>query len=88
MRAASLISWALPALEVVLAISSSSSTAGIEDFVQRRLPRHVHDFEFSLDEGKHSAQSNDTYKVSSSRNGKILVEGNSLSALMSGLVNP
>ena len=87
MRAVSLISWALPALVTVLAISSSSSTAGIEDFVQRRLPHHVHDFEFSLDEVKHSAQSNDTYKVSSAKNGKILVEGNSLSALMSGLVN-
>lgn len=61
---------------------SAQLTLGIVDLVKRRLPNHVDDFEFRL-LGNQSTTSNDAYSVSSV-DGKILVEGNSLSALSSG----
>lgn len=63
---------------------SALSTSGIKDLVNRRLPAHVDDFEFRLLESGILADENDVYGVSSTDDGKILVEGNSLSALSSG----
>jgi alpha-N-acetylglucosaminidase len=75
-----------------VAAAAAPSTAGIEALVQRRLPQHTGDFEFSIvgwNENSSSlasleSTSNDTYTVSSGQDGKIKVEGNSLSALASG----
>lgn len=66
----------------------SLSTDGIYNLVKRRLPQHADSFEFSLvNETEKNANVNDTYVVSGTSDGKILVEGNSLSALSSGLVS-
>ena len=67
--------------------TSAQSTEGILDLVQRRLPDHVNTFEFQLlvnGTGNSTKPVNDNYNVSSKTGGKILVEGNSLSALASG----
>ena len=67
--------------------TSAQSTQGILDLVQRRLRNHVNDFEFQLlvdGTGNSTKPNNDNYIVSSQTDGKILVEGNSLSALASG----
>jgi alpha-N-acetylglucosaminidase len=63
---------------------TAPSTAGIEALVQRRLPRHVHSWEFSIVNASVPGQGNDTYTVSSTKNGTILVEGNTISALSMG----
>jgi alpha-N-acetylglucosaminidase len=62
-------------------------TQGILNLVQRRLPNHVDDFEFQIvvnGTGNSTKLVHDNYVVSSISDGKILVEGNSLSALSSG----
>ncbi|GFF94021.1 alpha-N-acetylglucosaminidase [Aspergillus udagawae] len=68
----------------------SQSTQGIYNLLQRRMPQHADSFQFSLvnatgvasDDG---GQPFDHYVVSTLSNGTVLVEGNSLSALSSGL---
>ncbi len=77
-----LFSNALIWLTGVTVLVSSQPTQGIVNLVKRRLASHVDDFEFHL-LGKESTNSNDAYNVSS-LGGKILVEGNSLSALLGG----
>ncbi|KAH7419778.1 putative alpha-N-acetylglucosaminidase [Cadophora sp. MPI-SDFR-AT-0126] len=69
----------------LLGALSALSIKGIEDLVNRRLPAHVDDFEFRLFENGTSTIGNDVYRVSSIGDGKLLVEGNTLSALSSGL---
>ncbi|KIL58955.1 glycoside hydrolase family 89 protein [Amanita muscaria Koide BX008] len=64
----------------------AQTTAGIQDLVNRCLPRHADSFTFSLVNASEPLKSqNDAYTVSTTKNGKILVEGNSLSALAVGL---
>lgn len=80
--------WALSAVGAASAFSTTtdqSSTAGIQAFVKRRIPNHAKDFVFMLEDAYH--ESNDTYdsySVSSTHQGKIIVKGSTLSALMSG----
>lgn len=63
---------------------AAQSIQGLVDLLQRRLPDHVDDFEFQI-RGNHTLGiTNDEYVVSQTSVGKILVEGNSLSALASG----
>lgn len=70
---------------VVTDAAANTSTAGIEALVQRRLPQHAGSFQFELVNVSTAApKSNDTYAVSSTEDGKILVQGNTLSALLSG----
>jgi alpha-N-acetylglucosaminidase len=84
MRAFKTCVWLLSAIGAA-ASSSSSSTAGVEALVKRRLPNHVNSFEFSLEPSSHgSTLANDSYTVSSTKNGKILIEGTTTSALLSG----
>ncbi|KUJ18115.1 putative alpha-N-acetylglucosaminidase [Mollisia scopiformis] len=71
-------------------VATVLSTQGIVDLVARRMPNHVDFFEFQLIGNKtvpaySASKANDEYMVSSTTDGKILVEGNSLSALASGL---
>ncbi|KAI6716539.1 hypothetical protein PZA11_004205 [Diplocarpon coronariae] len=66
-------------------IASAQSTQGILNLVKRRVPKYVDDFQFRLLRSKPNTTSNDVYSISSTTHGKILVEGNSLSALSSGL---
>jgi alpha-N-acetylglucosaminidase len=73
----------------LIVTATSQSVQGILDLVQRRLPDHVGDFEFRLlGNGSSSfsitTKENDEYSISSTTDGKILVEGNSLIALASG----
>jgi alpha-N-acetylglucosaminidase len=84
MRLLDIIAWTLPA--VGAATASSPSTAGIEGFVQRRLPQHVNSFEFSIDEAAQGlgAATNETYTVSSIGNGRVKIHGSTTSAVMMG----
>lgn len=66
------------------------STAGLESLVRRRLPDHVGSFEFSIRAPQgvstHALKPiPDEYTVTSTEDGKIRVEGTTLSALSSGL---
>ena len=78
--------WLMTAVIAVRA----QSTQGILDLVKRRLPDHVDGFEFRLTGNETFPIStairavNDEYTVSSTPEGKILVEGNSAIALASG----
>jgi hypothetical protein len=63
------------------------STTGVEALVQRRLPQHAGAFQFELvNVSTAKSRGNDTYAVSSTNDGKVLVQGNTLSALLSGYV--
>jgi alpha-N-acetylglucosaminidase len=64
---------------------SQPSTTGIQALLQRRLPQHAEKFEFSIVNAT-SFGENDVYAVSNAQNGKIKVEGSSLSALATGYV--
>jgi alpha-N-acetylglucosaminidase len=76
-------------MTAVIAVTTQS-TQGILDLVKRRLPDNVDDFEFRLTGNETYPIStaireiNDEYTVSSTPDGKILVEGNSPIALASG----
>lgn len=63
--------------------SQQAATDGISGLVQRLLPNHANSFEFQLVDQKNDTE-NDNYRVSSASNGKILVAGNSVSALAVG----
>ncbi|KAF4628191.1 hypothetical protein G7Y89_g9960 [Cudoniella acicularis] len=81
------LTWSLTAILT----AAAQSTQGIQDLVKRRLPNHVNEFEFLLTCNETTPIStairevNDNYTISSTAGGKILVEGNSLIALASGL---
>jgi len=68
----------------VAAVSAGLSTSGVEALVERRLPQHASSFQFKL--VNLSTAANDSYVVSNIDDGKILVQGNTLSALLSGYV--
>jgi alpha-N-acetylglucosaminidase len=81
----------LSTLAVLIAATETPSTAGLTDLVQRRIPQHVDSFIFQINANntEHSdvvsqtSRPLDEYTVSST-SGKILIEGNSLSALAAG----
>lgn len=62
----------------------AQSTQGIYNLVQRRLPNHADSFQFSLLNVTQSNSTYDQYTVSTAPNGKVLVQGNTLSALSTG----
>lgn len=72
-------------------VVSVLSQQGLIDLVARRMPSHINTFTFQLTGNESrpikssSTLTNDEYRLSSTAEGKILVEGNSLSALASGL---
>ncbi|KAJ4377746.1 hypothetical protein N0V83_000576 [Neocucurbitaria cava] len=73
---------------LAVAAAATLSTQGLYDLVERRLPGHSNDFVFTLNDTAHTNSSkppNDAYLVSTHNNGSISIEGNSLSALASGL---
>jgi alpha-N-acetylglucosaminidase len=75
--------WLLSAVGVA-ASSYQSPTEGVESLVKRRLPQHVDSFEFVLEPPHGSVVVNDSYTVSSTKNGKVRIEGTTTSALLSG----
>lgn len=79
---------ALTAASAAIGTALAQSTTGIQALVARRLPQHQHDFIFSITASSQNntvtGKQNDHYTVSEC-NGKILVQGNSISALSSGL---
>jgi alpha-N-acetylglucosaminidase len=88
MQILSLISGLLAIASTAIAAPttiSQPSTTGIESLLQRRLPQHAEKFEFSIVNAT-SLGENDVYAVSNGKNGKIQVEGSSLSALATGYV--
>jgi alpha-N-acetylglucosaminidase len=73
-------------LAVLAGTGFAQSTQGIYNLLQRQMPSHADSFELSLVDsiGNANATGYDQYAVSSTSNGKILVEGTTLSALSSG----
>jgi alpha-N-acetylglucosaminidase len=89
-----LVTWAVAACGVTAAVipgpaaDSDSATAGVEALVKRRLPHHAPSFQFELvNATSSSSRGNDSYLVSSEQDGSILIQGNTLSALLSGYVH-
>ncbi|TVY80301.1 Alpha-N-acetylglucosaminidase, partial [Lachnellula suecica] len=84
-------SFCIVGFVAVVTAVTAQSTQGILDLVQRRLPNHVDAFEFRLTGNETFPIStairavNDEYTISSTSDGKTLVEGNSVIALASGL---
>lgn len=77
-------------LFAVLARSAQAqSTEGITRFLERRLPNHVDDFTFSLTDPARKSEHwvNDEYIVSTSSDGKVHIEGNSLSGILQGYIS-
>lgn len=73
-----------------MTIGALSQPEGIYDLVKRRLPNHVDSFESSLvDDGTLDSKipKNAEFVVSTTPEGKVWVDGNSLSALSSGYVS-
>lgn len=62
--------------------STADQTAGIKALVKRRLPQHENSFIFSLVNDTASAA--DSYTVVSTADGKIHVQGTSLSSIVYG----
>ncbi|CAG8940203.1 unnamed protein product [Penicillium salamii] len=75
--------WIQPIISFCLAAAVAQSTEGISKLVSRRLPDHIDSFQFIVDTS--IAGSHDAYSVENAPNSTILVRGNSLSALSSGL---
>jgi alpha-N-acetylglucosaminidase len=76
-------------ISAALAADTAASTDGIRNLVKRRIPDHFDDFEFRLtgDQAEFpliGQPAIDEYSVSSTVDGKILVEGSSPIALASG----
>jgi alpha-N-acetylglucosaminidase len=88
MRGWNIFIWVIEVVAVFA--QAKTATDGILDLVKRRLPAHVDDFIFNLQGYKidlissSNPPTNDKYNISSTDDGKILVEGNSLGALASG----
>lgn len=76
------LAWLLPALSGLVA-ANTPSTDGIKAFVKRRLPDHADSFEFSISNVT-AVGSNDNFSVSSHSDGKIKIQGTSVSAVMQG----
>ncbi len=77
----------------VVALRTTTSTSGVESLVRRRLPQHAESFQFEIVEtlGVDGTQTeiqselvNDSYVVSSASNGKVIVQGNTVGALLAG----
>lgn len=72
--------------------STTAPTKGIYDLVRRRIPQHANSFHFSLTNAtvgntipsSATDKPNDQYVISTGLDGKIWIEGNTLSALSSG----
>jgi hypothetical protein len=83
-----ILSAAAASAASLAARSSSSAAAAVEALVQRRLPQQSGSFVFSLAGGNNTVgqghRVSDTYTVSSTDEGKIYVEGNSVGGLLSG----
>ncbi|KAF5868365.1 putative alpha-n- protein [Botrytis fragariae] len=72
-------------LIVFVKATTTQSTQGLINLLKRRLPAHVDDFEFQI-QGNHTlGVTHDEYVVSQTVAGKILIEGNSISGIASGL---
>ncbi|KAF2967071.1 hypothetical protein GQX73_g6497 [Xylaria multiplex] len=80
----------------VLALRTTASTAGVESLVRRRLSQHAKSFQFEIIEGLEAdgtqtdteietERVNDSYVVSSTNDGKVVVQGNTAGALLAGL---
>ncbi|KAJ5153536.1 uncharacterized protein N7482_010014 [Penicillium canariense] len=82
MRLLALLLW----LCVASSLARILSTKGLYGLVRRRLPNHVDHFHFTIDYSNITgADGYDQFMVQSAPNGTILVKGNSVSALSSGL---
>ncbi|KAI1812548.1 glycoside hydrolase family 89 protein [Poronia punctata] len=89
-----LVGWTAVVAGVV-AIRTAASTAGVESFVHRRLPQHAGSFKFEVVDLQSDSEAdldevdtglvNDSYNVSSTSDGAILVQGNTVGGLFAGL---
>ncbi|KAM0145472.1 hypothetical protein ACHAQE_011257 [Botrytis cinerea] len=72
-------------LTIIVRATTLQSIQGLVNLLKRRLPAHVGDFEFRIQNNHTPGVTNDEYVVSQSATGKILIEGNSISGIASGL---
>lgn len=93
MRVTQLFAACAFAAGISVALRTSASTTGVESLVRRRLPQHADSFQFELLEelepnvGQIDVEDdrvNDSYVVSSSSDGRVLVQGNTAGALLAG----
>ncbi|KAI8628560.1 glycoside hydrolase family 89 protein [Xylariaceae sp. FL1651] len=89
MQLFNLFAWTAAVSAVALRpTATTASTAGVAALVQRRMPQHAPSFQFVIVNATNATTTepvNDSYVVSSMSNGKILVQGNTVSALLAGL---
>jgi hypothetical protein len=82
------LSSVLGALALGWTVAATASTQGLYDLVKRHLPTHCEDFVFVLEDfvspSNASDLTNDKYTISG-LDGSITIQGNSLSALSTGL---
>ena len=82
-----IVAVSIVATSAIAASVADVSTDGVAALVQRRLPQHADAFEFTLvNISTSTTRENDSYTVTSTVGGKIVVEGNTVSALLSGYV--
>jgi alpha-N-acetylglucosaminidase len=83
------LSSVLGLLALCFTATATPSTQGLYDLVKRRLPSHCDAFVFTLANSTTPTNSTelelDEYTISTATNGSIAIEGNSLSALATGL---
>lgn len=83
MRFSSILTSLVAATTLVTA--QTANVSGIVALVKRRLPSHVNDFKFAVtSDCLTNSTAHDTYIVSTPKNGTVLIQGSSLSALSTG----
>ncbi|KAJ5120246.1 hypothetical protein N7448_010915 [Penicillium atrosanguineum] len=77
--------WIKSLLWSGVATAAAQPTDGLYSLVKRRLPDHFDQFRFNLDANFGDNDGYDQFRVQSADNGTVLLHGNSISALSSGL---
>lgn len=78
----------LTLLAALFANAAAHSPQGLYNLLKRRLPSHCEDFVFTLHDAAPADPSeliNDEYTVSTTSNGTVTIQGNSVVALATGL---
>ncbi len=66
-------------------LGPAQSTDGLYNLVKRRMPNHADHFHFTIDTSNLTGtEGYDQFEVSNAPDGKILIKGNTISALSSG----
>ncbi|KAJ5161345.1 hypothetical protein N7492_006737 [Penicillium capsulatum] len=77
--------WVISLLWLLAASAAARSTDGLYKLVERRLPNHVGHFRFEISNQITASHNYDQFVVKTTANGTVGVQGNTISALSSGL---